>query len=146
MSLWSKSNNTPAHLFSFLTWTIQPTHKPHTGLKNTKCEFSWKREILTGRRKELRKHVPPPFRAGYLSVLVNQMWREQWCCVCRGALHFYHDKGDARTSMASLPLQGCDVVPGLGPKHPFAFRIVRNSTEVAALEVQSQRKCVTQAF
>uniref|UniRef100_H3DI46 Actin filament-associated protein 1-like 1 n=1 Tax=Tetraodon nigroviridis TaxID=99883 RepID=H3DI46_TETNG len=76
-------------------------------------------------------------RQGYLSLLVNQMWREQWCCVCQGALHFYHDKGDARTSAPSLPLHGCEVVPGLGPKHPFAFRILRNSTEVAALEACS---------
>lgn len=38
--------------------------------------------------------------------------------------------------MPSLPLHGCEVVPGLGPKHPFAFRILRNSTEVAALEVK----------
>lgn len=37
--------------------------------------------------------------------------------------------------MPSLPLHGCEVVPGLGPKHPFAFRILRSSTEVAALEV-----------
>lgn len=81
--------------------------------------------------------LSPPSRAGYLSLLVNQMWREQWCCVCQGALHFYHDKGDARTSMPSLPLHGCEVVPGLGPKHPFAFRILQNSTEVAALEVKS---------
>lgn len=70
-------------------------------------------------------------------MLVNQMWREQWCCVCQGALHFYHDKGDARTSMSSLPLHGCEVVPGLGPKHPFAFRILRNNTAVAALEVKT---------
>uniref|UniRef100_A0A3Q1FTW5 Actin filament-associated protein 1-like 1 n=1 Tax=Acanthochromis polyacanthus TaxID=80966 RepID=A0A3Q1FTW5_9TELE len=76
-------------------------------------------------------------RQGYLSVLVNQVWREQWCCVCRGSLHFYHDKGDPRASLPSLPLHGCEVVPGLGPKHPFAFRILRNSTEVAALEASS---------
>ncbi|CAJ1058205.1 actin filament-associated protein 1-like 1 [Xyrichtys novacula] len=76
-------------------------------------------------------------RQGYLSVLVNQVWREQWCCVCRGSLHFYNEKGDPRTSLPSLPLQGCEVVPGLGPKHPFAFRILRNSTEVAALEASS---------
>lgn len=69
-------------------------------------------------------------------MLVNQVWRDQWCCVCRGSLHFYNDKGDARTFLPSLPLHGCDVVPGLGPKHPFAFRIVRHCTEVAALEVK----------
>ncbi|XP_044220293.1 actin filament-associated protein 1-like 1 isoform X2 [Thunnus albacares] len=79
-------------------------------------------------------------RQGYLSVLVNQVWREQWCCVCRGSLHFYHDKGDPRTSLPSLPLHGCEVVPGLGPKHPFAFRILRASTEVAALEAASSEE------
>ncbi|XP_040904570.1 actin filament-associated protein 1-like 1 isoform X2 [Toxotes jaculatrix] len=79
-------------------------------------------------------------RQGYLSVLVNQVWREQWCCVCRGSLHFYHDKGDPRTSLPSLPLHSCEVVPGLGPKHPFAFRILRNSTEVAALEASSSEE------
>ncbi|XP_059202630.1 actin filament-associated protein 1-like 1 isoform X1 [Centropristis striata] len=77
---------------------------------------------------------------GHLSVLVNQVWREQWCCVCRGSLHFYHDKGDLRTSLPSLPLHGCDVVPGLGPKHPFAFRILRNSTELAAMEASSSQE------
>ncbi|XP_041799849.1 actin filament-associated protein 1-like 1 isoform X3 [Chelmon rostratus] len=79
-------------------------------------------------------------RQGYLSLLVNQVWREQWCCVCRGSLRFYHDKGDPRTSLPSLPLHGCEVVPGLGPKHPFAFRILRNSTEVAALEASSSEE------
>lgn len=74
--------------------------------------------------------------AGYLSLLVNQVWRQQWCCVFKGSLHFYQEKGDARTSSPSLPLHGCEVVPGLGPKHPFAFRILRNSTAVAALEVR----------
>uniref|UniRef100_A0A3Q0SIN2 Actin filament-associated protein 1 n=1 Tax=Amphilophus citrinellus TaxID=61819 RepID=A0A3Q0SIN2_AMPCI len=79
-------------------------------------------------------------RQGHLSVLVNQVWREQWCCVCRGSLHFYHDKGDPRMSLPSLPLHGCEVVPGLGPKHPFAFRVLRDSTEVAALEASSSEE------
>ncbi|XP_040031511.2 actin filament-associated protein 1-like 1 isoform X1 [Gasterosteus aculeatus] len=79
-------------------------------------------------------------RQGYVSVLVNQVWRDQWCCVCRGSLHFYNDKGDRRTFLPSLPLHGCDVVPGLGPKHPFAFRIVRHCTEVAALEASSSEE------
>uniref|UniRef100_A0A673BSB8 Actin filament-associated protein 1 n=1 Tax=Sphaeramia orbicularis TaxID=375764 RepID=A0A673BSB8_9TELE len=79
-------------------------------------------------------------RQGCLSVLVNQVWREQWCCVCRGSLHFYNDRGDPRTSLPTLPLHGCEVVPGLGPKHPFAFRILRNSMEVAALEASSSEE------
>lgn len=87
-------------------------------------------------------HSFPPRYAGYLSVLVNQVWREQWCCVCRGSLNFSHDKGDPRTSLPSLPLHGCEVLPGLGPKHPFAFRILRASTEVAALEVKNYLFCI----
>ncbi|XP_034399904.1 actin filament-associated protein 1-like 1 isoform X3 [Cyclopterus lumpus] len=79
-------------------------------------------------------------RQGYVSVLVNQVWGEQWCCVSRGSLHFYHDKGDARTFLPSLPLHGCEVVPGLGPKHPFAFRILRNSAPLAALEASSSEE------
>uniref|UniRef100_A0A8D3AAR2 Actin filament-associated protein 1-like 1 n=1 Tax=Scophthalmus maximus TaxID=52904 RepID=A0A8D3AAR2_SCOMX len=82
----------------------------------------------------------PPRNTGYLSVLVNQVWREQWCCVCRGFLYFYHDRGDSRTSLPSLPLHCCEVLPGLGPKHPFAFRILRNSTEVAAVEASSSEE------
>lgn len=51
-------------------------------------------------------------------------------------MHFYQDRGEPRASLASLPLHGCEVVPGLGPKHPFAFRILQNSTEMVALEVR----------
>ncbi|TNM98823.1 hypothetical protein fugu_013387 [Takifugu bimaculatus] len=100
--------------------------------------FSKKKSPRSGRSTGIIQQ-PSPRSApnATLSVLVNQMWREQWCCLCQGALHFYHDKGDARTSMPSLPLHGCEVVPGLGPKHPFAFRILRNNTEMAALEASS---------
>ncbi|CAL8262708.1 unnamed protein product [Lota lota] len=77
---------------------------------------------------------------GTMLVLVNQVWREHWCCVCRGALHFYQDRGDPRTCLAPVLLHGCDVVPGLGPKHPFAFRILRSSTELAALEAGSSEE------
>ncbi|XP_033977220.1 actin filament-associated protein 1-like 1 isoform X1 [Trematomus bernacchii] len=79
-------------------------------------------------------------RQGYVSVLVHQVWREQWCRVCKGSLHFYNDKGDSRTSLPSLPLHGCEVLPGLGPKHPFAFRILRNNSAVAALEASSSEE------
>lgn len=37
--------------------------------------------------------------------------------------------------MASLPLRGCEVNPGVDHKHPFAFRLLRNGQEVAVLEV-----------
>ncbi|KAJ8406082.1 hypothetical protein AAFF_G00309700 [Aldrovandia affinis] len=73
-------------------------------------------------------------RCGYLSVLVNQCWRERWCCVRGGTLFFHRDRTDLRTHVNALALQGCEVVPGLGPKHPFAFRIMRGGNEVTALE------------
>lgn len=38
--------------------------------------------------------------------------------------------------MNAIVLRGCEVAPGLGPKHPFAFRILRNGQEVSALEVK----------
>ncbi|XP_076018896.1 actin filament-associated protein 1-like 1 isoform X2 [Genypterus blacodes] len=79
-------------------------------------------------------------RRGYLSMLLNQVWREQYCCVCRGSLHFFHERGDPRASMPALSLHGCDVLPGFGPKHPFAFRILRANTEVAALEAASSEE------
>ncbi|KAJ8281532.1 hypothetical protein COCON_G00040510 [Conger conger] len=41
-------------------------------------------------------------------------------------------EGDLRTHTSAVALQGCEVVPGLGPKHPFAFRILRGG--MAALE------------
>ncbi|XP_077433608.1 actin filament-associated protein 1-like 1 isoform X4 [Vanacampus margaritifer] len=91
------------------------------------------RIISFSKKKTSRAAYNDP-RQGYLSVLVNQEWQEHWCCVCRGFLHFYHDRGDQQTSLPSLPLHGCEVVPGLGPKHPIAFRILRASTTVAALE------------
>ncbi|XP_077387876.1 actin filament-associated protein 1-like 1 isoform X2 [Festucalex cinctus] len=91
------------------------------------------RIISFSKKKTSRAAYNDP-RQGYLSVLVNQEWQEHWCCVCRGFLHFYHDRGDHQTSLPSLPLHGCEVVPGLGPKHPIAFRILRASTTVAALE------------
>ncbi|XP_061541470.1 actin filament-associated protein 1-like 1 isoform X1 [Phycodurus eques] len=91
------------------------------------------RIISFSKKKTSRTAYNDP-RQGYLSVLVNQVWQEHWCCVCRGFLHFYHDRGDHQTSLPSLPLHGCEVVPGLGPKHPIAFRILRASTTLAALE------------
>ncbi|XP_054647239.1 actin filament-associated protein 1-like 1 isoform X3 [Dunckerocampus dactyliophorus] len=97
------------------------------------------RIISFSKKKASRTAYNDP-RQGYLSVLVNQEWQEHWCCVCRGFLHFYHDRGDHQTSLPSLPLHGCEVVPGLGPKHPIAFRILRASTTVAALEAANSEE------
>ncbi|XP_009978630.1 PREDICTED: LOW QUALITY PROTEIN: actin filament-associated protein 1-like 1, partial [Tauraco erythrolophus] len=71
---------------------------------------------------------------GHLSVLVNQCWKERWCRLKGNTLYFHKDRTDLRTHVNAIVLRGCEVVPGLGPKHPFAFRILRNGQEVAALE------------
>ncbi|XP_062443124.1 actin filament-associated protein 1-like 1 [Rhea pennata] len=71
---------------------------------------------------------------GYLNVLVNQCWKERWCCLKGNTLYFHKDRTDLRTHVNAIVLRGCEVVPGLGPKHPFAFRILRNGQEVSALE------------
>ncbi|KPP77227.1 actin filament-associated protein 1-like 1-like, partial [Scleropages formosus] len=73
-------------------------------------------------------------RSGYLGVLVNQCWKERWCSVRGSSLYLHRDRSDLRTHINVIPLQGCEVVPGLGPKHPFALRIMRGGNEVAALE------------
>ncbi|KAL4631274.1 actin filament-associated protein 1-like 1 isoform X2 [Arapaima gigas] len=73
-------------------------------------------------------------RSGFLGVLVNQCWKERWCSVRGGSLYLHRDRGDLRTHIGIIVLQGCEVVPGLGPKHPFALRIMRGGNEVAALE------------
>nr|XP_061783743.1 actin filament-associated protein 1-like 1 isoform X2 [Nerophis lumbriciformis] len=96
--------------------------------------------IISFSKKKVSRTAFTDPRQGYLSVLVNQEWQEHWCCVCRSFLHFYQDRGDHQTSLPSLPLHGCEVVPGLGPKHPIAFRILRASTTVAALEAANSEE------
>ncbi|XP_035266197.1 actin filament-associated protein 1-like 1 isoform X1 [Anguilla anguilla] len=91
--------------------------------------FSKKKPPLPG---DPRAEEDP--RSGYLGVLVNQSWRERWCCVRRGSLFLHRDRGDLRTHLSAVALQGCEVVPGLGPKHPFAFRIMRGGNVVTVLE------------
>uniref|UniRef100_A0A8D0GDZ7 Actin filament-associated protein 1-like 1 n=1 Tax=Sphenodon punctatus TaxID=8508 RepID=A0A8D0GDZ7_SPHPU len=71
---------------------------------------------------------------GYLNVLVNQCWKERWCRLKGNTLYFHKDRTDLRTHVNAIVLPGCEVVPGLGPKHPFAFRILRKGQEVSALE------------
>lgn len=67
--------------------------------------------------------------------MVNQCWKERWCRLKANTLYFHKDRTDLRTHVNAIVLRGCEVVPGLGPKHPFAFRILRNGQEVTALEV-----------
>lgn len=78
---------------------------------------------------------PPLAPPGYLSVLVNQCWKERWCRLKGNTLYFHKDRSDLRTHVNAIVLRGCEVLPGLGPKHPFAFRILRHGHEVTALEV-----------
>lgn len=73
---------------------------------------------------------------GYLNVMVNNYWRERWCRLKVNTLYFHKDRTDLRTHVKSVVLQDCEVVPGFGPKHPFAFRILRNGQDICVLEVQ----------
>ncbi|XP_048022553.1 actin filament-associated protein 1-like 1b [Megalobrama amblycephala] len=100
---------------------------------NRIISFSKKKPPLPGETNTL-SHLDDNPRCGYLNVLVNQCWKERWCCVRNGTLYLHKDRGDIHTHVSSIALHGVDVLPGLGPKHPFAFRIMRASTEVAALE------------
>lgn len=72
---------------------------------------------------------------GYLNVLSNNRWRERWCRLKDNQLLLHKDRDDLKSHIASLPLRGCEVNPGLDHKHPFAFRLLRNGQEVAVLEV-----------
>lgn len=77
--------------------------------------------------------------SGYLSVCLSGFWKERWCVVRGGSLYLQKEPGDHRPPVIVVPLKGGDVavVPGgLGPKHPFSFRILQGGNELAALEVQ----------
>uniref|UniRef100_A0A8C6CJF1 Actin filament-associated protein 1-like 1 n=1 Tax=Moschus moschiferus TaxID=68415 RepID=A0A8C6CJF1_MOSMO len=71
---------------------------------------------------------------GYLNVLVNHGWKERWCRLKCNTLYFHKDRTDLRTHVNAIALRGCEVAPGFGPRHPFAFRILHNRQEVAILE------------
>ncbi|KAM4876139.1 actin filament-associated protein 1-like 1 [Thomomys bottae] len=71
---------------------------------------------------------------GYLNVLVAQGWKERWCRLKCNTLYFHKDRADLQTHVNAIALRGCEVAPGFGPRHPFAFRILRNRQEVAILE------------
>lgn len=76
--------------------------------------------------------MPP---AGYLNVLSNSRWRERWCRVRGNKLVLHKDRTDLKTHIASIPLRGCEVIPGLDSRHPLTFRLLRNGQEAAVLEV-----------
>ncbi|XP_017285830.1 actin filament-associated protein 1 isoform X2 [Kryptolebias marmoratus] len=77
---------------------------------------------------------------GYLNVLSNNRWRERWCRLKDNQLLLHKDRDDLKSHVASLPLRGCEVNPGLDHKHPFAFRLLRNGQEVAVLEAASSEE------
>lgn len=93
------------------------------------------RRPQTGTRppQESELWLPPP--AGYLNVLSNSRWRERWCRVKDSKLVLHKDRADLKTHIVSIPLRGCEVIPGLDSKHPLTFRLLRNGQEVAVLEV-----------
>lgn len=69
-------------------------------------------------------------------MLSNSRWRERWCRVKDSKLIFHKDRADLKTHIVSIPLRGCEVIPGLDSKHPLTFRLLRNGQEVAVLEVR----------
>ncbi|XP_048399032.1 actin filament-associated protein 1-like 1 isoform X1 [Stegostoma tigrinum] len=77
---------------------------------------------------------------GYLNVMVNNYWRERWCRLMGNTLYFHKDRTDLRTHINSILLQGCEVIPGFGPKHPFAFRILRKGHDICVLETSSSEE------
>ncbi|XP_056625838.1 actin filament-associated protein 1-like 1 isoform X2 [Triplophysa dalaica] len=93
--------------------------------------FSKRKPPLPG---DVRGSLDQDPRCGYVGVLLNRCWKEHWCRVRAGSLYLYHEKGEQRVHHTTVALKGCEVVPGLGPKHPFALRIQRGGAEVAALE------------
>ncbi|XP_072352056.1 actin filament-associated protein 1 isoform X1 [Scyliorhinus torazame] len=74
---------------------------------------------------------------GYLNVLSSNRWRERWCRVKDNKLILHKERTDLKIHMASIPLRGCEIIPGLDSKHPLAFRLIRNGQEVAVLETSS---------
>ncbi|XP_043113021.1 actin filament-associated protein 1-like 1 isoform X6 [Puntigrus tetrazona] len=93
--------------------------------------FSKRKPPLPG---DVRTSLDQDPRCGYVGVLLNQCWKEHWCRVRAGSLYLYHEKGEQRVPHTTVTLKGCEVVPGLGPKHPFALRILKGGAELAALE------------
>ncbi|XP_029502379.1 actin filament-associated protein 1-like 1b isoform X4 [Oncorhynchus nerka] len=95
--------------------------------------FSKKKPPLPGDAPSSYHHDDNP-RCGYLNLLLSQCWRERWCCVRSGTLYLHKDRGDLGTHVRAVVLHGAEVIPGVGPNHPFAFRILQGGNEVAALE------------
>uniref|UniRef100_A0A3B3T7L6 Actin filament-associated protein 1 n=1 Tax=Paramormyrops kingsleyae TaxID=1676925 RepID=A0A3B3T7L6_9TELE len=106
-----------------------------TGKKITKIISLGKKKPSTDEQTSSAEEDVPT--CGYLNVLSNNRWRERWCRLKDNQLLLHKDRADLKSHMASLPLRGCEVIPGLDSKHPFAFRLLRNGQEVAVLEASS---------
>ncbi|CAJ1086585.1 actin filament-associated protein 1 [Xyrichtys novacula] len=105
------------------------------GKKITKIIGLGKKKLSTDEQTSSAEEDVPT--CGYLNVLSNNRWRERWCRLKDNQLLLHKDRDDLKSHIASLPLRGCEVSPGLDHKHPFAFRLLRNGQEVAVLEASS---------
>ncbi|KAF7469739.1 Hypothetical predicted protein [Marmota monax] len=106
-----------------------------TGKKITKIIGLGKKKPSTDEQTSSAEEDVPT--CGYLNVLSNNRWRERWCRVRDNKLVLHKDRTDLKTHVASIPLRGCEVIPGLDSKHPLTFRLLRNGQEVAVLEASS---------
>ncbi|XP_004715118.1 actin filament-associated protein 1 [Echinops telfairi] len=106
-----------------------------TGKKITKIIGLGKKKPSTDEQTSSAEEDVPA--CGYLNVLTNSRWRERWCRLRDSKLVLHKDRADLKAHMVSIPLRGCEVAPGLDPKHPLAFRLLRNGQEVAVLEASS---------
>ncbi|XP_032349302.1 actin filament-associated protein 1 isoform X5 [Camelus ferus] len=106
-----------------------------TGKKITKIIGLGKKKPSTDEQTSSAEEDVPT--CGYLNVLSNSRWRERWCRVKDNKLVFHKDRADLKTHIVSIPLRGCEVIPGLDSKHPLTFRLLRNGQEVAVLEASS---------
>ncbi|XP_053314224.1 actin filament-associated protein 1 isoform X1 [Spea bombifrons] len=106
-----------------------------TGKKITKIIGLGKKKPSTDEQTSSAEEDIPT--CGYLNVLSNNRWRERWCRVKDNKLIFHKDRTDLKTHIVSIPLRGCEVIPGLDSKHPLTFRLLRNGQEVAVLEASS---------
>ncbi|XP_068132946.1 actin filament-associated protein 1 isoform X4 [Hyperolius riggenbachi] len=106
-----------------------------TGKKITKIIGLGKKKPSTDEQTSSAEEDVPT--CGYLNVLSNNRWRERWCRVKDHKLIFHKDRTDLKTHIVSIPLRGCEVIPGLDAKHPLTFRLLRNGQEVAVLEATS---------
>ncbi|XP_036097896.1 actin filament-associated protein 1 isoform X1 [Molossus molossus] len=106
-----------------------------TGKKITKIIGLGKKKPSTDEQTSSAEEDVPT--CGHLNVLSNNRWRERWCRVKDNKLILHKDRTDLKTHIVSIPLRGCEVIPGLDSRHPLTFRLLRNGQEVAVLEASS---------